>query len=71
MASGERITNVVSHDATDGLLLTFAFANGLPPAGYAAGGEPLGLGELNKVLGGGVENTLRVVREMVKDGRIA
>ncbi|KAL8277468.1 hypothetical protein RQP46_010190 [Phenoliferia psychrophenolica] len=70
MASGPRITNVVSHDENGELLLTFSFANGLPPPALDADGNPKPFEVLNKVLGGGIDSTLKTVREMVLDGRV-
>lgn len=70
MASGSRITNLVSYNEAGELLLTFSFANGLPPPGLGPDGEPLPVEKLNEALGGGIESTLRVIREMLADGRV-
>ena len=70
MASGTRVTNVVSVNETGDLVLTYSFANGLPKPCLDAEGNPLGVDVLNKVTGGAVESTLKAIREMVSDGRI-
>ncbi|KAK4704508.1 hypothetical protein P7C70_g1700, partial [Phenoliferia sp. Uapishka_3] len=70
MANGTRITNVVSFNEMNELVLTFSFAGGLPPAGFDADGKAFGAEKLNAIFGGGIDSTLRVIREMVKDGRV-
>lgn len=72
-ATGIRITNVVSYDEEDRLVLTFSFAEGIP--GYDAsstadGGKPSAK-ELNKKVGQGVEHTIKNIREMVAEGKLA
>ncbi|KAM0749763.1 DUF1857-domain-containing protein [Meredithblackwellia eburnea MCA 4105] len=65
-----RITNILSVDSSDNLWLTFSFASGLPPYCYKPDGEPIDRSELNKVLGGGIDNTIKVIRELVEGGTI-
>lgn len=70
--TGIRITNVVSYDEEDRLVLTFSFAGGIP--GYdtsaPAAARPSAR-ELNKEIGSGVEHTIQTIRKMVVDGKLA
>jgi hypothetical protein len=68
MSTGIRITNVLSYDVDGELVLTFSFANGIP--GFSPG-EPLPDAKaLNKTIGGGVEHTIKRLRELAKEGTI-
>ncbi|TFK70938.1 DUF1857-domain-containing protein [Pluteus cervinus] len=62
---GNRITNFLSYDVNDNLLLTFTFANGIP-----GGSLKDSVQESNKMIGGGVERTINKLREMVKAGEL-
>lgn len=65
-STGIRITNVLSYDTNDELVLTFSFANGIP--GYS--GAVDSVKELNGVVGRGVEITIARIRQMVEDGSL-
>lgn len=67
-STGVRITNVLSYNADGDLVLTFSFANGIP--GFPPG-EPLpDIQALNKAVGGGVEHTIKRLRELAQEGAI-
>lgn len=70
--TGNRITNLVSYDEEDRLLLTFSFAGGIPGYDTSAldGARPLAK-DLNKRIGPAVEHTIQAIREMVVDGKLA
>jgi len=68
-STGHRITNLVSYNADGELVLTFAFANGIP------GGPPPGapipsVEEMNKMVGGLIERTIERMRELAVEGTI-
>lgn len=67
-STGIRITNVLSYDADGELVLTFTFANGIP--GFASGQALPAPKELNKIVGGGVENTIKRIRELAREGSL-
>ncbi|KAJ7752446.1 DUF1857-domain-containing protein [Mycena maculata] len=68
MNTGIRVTNVVSYGASDELLLTYGFANGIP--GIPADKPKPNAKELNATVGKGVEGSIAVVRQMVKEGKL-
>ncbi|TFK22361.1 DUF1857-domain-containing protein [Coprinopsis marcescibilis] len=61
------ITNTLSVDENDDLILTFAFAGGVP--GYHSK-EPPTLQNLNKSVGNGPAITITRIRELVQEGTI-
>ncbi|KAJ7460110.1 DUF1857-domain-containing protein [Mycena galericulata] len=68
MNTGIRVTNVVSYGPSDELLLTYGFANGIP--GVPADKPKPSAKELNATVGKGVEGSIAVVRQMVKEGKL-
>ncbi|KAF7324067.1 DUF1857-domain-containing protein [Mycena kentingensis (nom. inval.)] len=67
MDIGNRITNVVSYAADGSLLLTYSFANGIP--GVPEDKPKPSTAELNAMVGKGVERSIEVIRQMVKEGK--
>ncbi|KAF7324074.1 DUF1857-domain-containing protein [Mycena kentingensis (nom. inval.)] len=68
MHTGKRITNIVSYGPDNELLLTYSFANGIP--GIPEDKPKPGAGELNAMVGKGVQHSIDVVRQLVKDGKV-
>lgn len=69
MAAGVRITNVLSYDANNELVLTYSFAGGIP--GFTPVGEfHPSPHELNRAVGVGVELTIERIRELVNEGEL-
>ncbi|KAJ7096629.1 DUF1857-domain-containing protein [Mycena belliarum] len=68
MNTGIRVTNMVSYGPADEILLTYGFANGIP--GVDAGSPKPSAKELNARVGKGVEGSIAVVRQMVKEGKL-
>ncbi|KAF9471947.1 hypothetical protein BDN70DRAFT_516917 [Pholiota conissans] len=69
---GTRITNILSYNETNQMVLTFSFSGGLP--GYSipsSDAAPPSVKELNQTVGLVVEHTISRIRELVKDGTIA
>ncbi|KAJ6450369.1 DUF1857-domain-containing protein [Mycena sanguinolenta] len=68
MGNGLRLTNTISYGPVDELLLTYAFANGIPgvPADKS---KPSGK-ELNAIVDKALERSLNVIRELVKEGKL-
>ncbi|KJA17585.1 hypothetical protein HYPSUDRAFT_46207 [Hypholoma sublateritium FD-334 SS-4] len=70
--TGNRITNLVSYDEEDRLLLTFSFAGGIPGYDTAASGAARpSAKELNTRIGPAVEHTIQTIRKMLVDGKLA
>ncbi|EDR09413.1 uncharacterized protein LACBIDRAFT_293900 [Laccaria bicolor S238N-H82] len=68
-AAGIRITNVLSYDANNELVLTFSYAGGIP--GFTPVGElHPSPHELNRAVGVGVDLTIERIRELVKEGEL-
>ncbi|KAF8890620.1 hypothetical protein BD779DRAFT_1516055 [Infundibulicybe gibba] len=65
---GARITNVLSYDGDNNMLLTFTFANGIP--GFEPGKGRPGAEELNKTIGKGVEHTIERIRQLAREGTL-
>ncbi|KAJ7487886.1 DUF1857-domain-containing protein [Mycena latifolia] len=68
MNTGIRVTNVISYGASDEILLTYGFANGIP--GVATDKPKPSAKELNATVGKSVEGSIAVVRQMVKEGKL-
>jgi len=66
--AGIRITNVLSYDALDHLVLTFCFTGGVP--GFPGDPASATAKELNAHAGSGVERTIARIRALVKEGVI-
>lgn len=64
-SSGGRVTNVLSYDENDEMILTYTFANGIP--GVQPGQSSK---EINHKLGGVVAHGVERIRELVRDGTI-
>lgn len=64
-----RITNTISYGPSDELFLTFTFAPRMPhlPDDKASGMTPQ---EINGIVGKGVQQTVDVIREMVRAGEL-
>lgn len=63
-----RVTNTISYDQNNQLLLTFSFVGGVPgQPGYA---EKSTHEELNKVVGDVIQKTIDLVRESVQKGSL-
>ncbi|TFK37654.1 hypothetical protein BDQ12DRAFT_685061 [Crucibulum laeve] len=67
--SGPRITNIISYDASNELVLTFSFAGGIPGFSPVEGSEP-GPRQLNQSVGAGVEVTIERIRKLVQEGSL-
>ncbi|KAG6820389.1 hypothetical protein H0H93_001159 [Arthromyces matolae] len=65
MEGGKRITNLLSYNEEDELMLTFSFANGIPPTGVT---ENKNWKELNGIIGKGVEHSIERIRQLARDG---
>ncbi|KAJ7513138.1 DUF1857-domain-containing protein [Mycena galericulata] len=65
---GLRVTNIISYGPAEELLLTWAFANGIP--GIPADKPKPSAKELNERMGTAVEKSLEIVRQLVKEGKI-
>ncbi|KAF9526048.1 hypothetical protein CPB83DRAFT_858582 [Crepidotus variabilis] len=61
-----RVTNLISYDKNNELLLTFSFVGGIPVV--AGLGENHTAEELNKIVGDVLEKTIDVSRDLVKKG---
>ncbi|GAA6017278.1 hypothetical protein JCM11491_000616 [Sporobolomyces phaffii] len=62
-----RVLNLLSHGPTGELLLTYSFAGGIP------GSDPTvkrSVAEKNAMVGGIIDHTLDVIRDLVKDGKL-
>ncbi|KAJ7197716.1 hypothetical protein B0H12DRAFT_969284, partial [Mycena haematopus] len=68
MNNGMRLTNTISYGPADELLLTYAFANGIP--GVAADKPKPSAKELNAIVGKALEMSLNVIRELAKEGKL-
>ncbi|KAF8952771.1 hypothetical protein BDZ97DRAFT_1930328 [Flammula alnicola] len=71
-STGIRITNTVSYDKDNEMILTFSFAGGIP--GFTSNlpaGERPSAKDLNAAIGPGVEHTINRIRELVVDGTLA
>ncbi|KAJ7136186.1 hypothetical protein C8R46DRAFT_1234714 [Mycena filopes] len=67
-STGMRITNVISYGTDNELLLTYAFANGLP---YVPAEQPKPSAKaLNVMLAKDLDRTLTMFREAVKEGKL-
>lgn len=64
--AGLRITNVLSYDENDELVLTFSFTGGVP--GFIKS-EPSAQ-ELNRAVGAGVNATIKKIRELADEGAL-
>lgn len=64
-SSNTRITNAISYDTNDELLLTFTFAGNVP--GVKPGTPKK---EVNKLVGSGVEHTIKRLRELAQEGKL-
>ncbi|GAA5998602.1 SRPBCC family protein [Rhodotorula paludigena] len=66
-----RITNLLSYGPppSNDLLLTFSFAPGPPHVGEEEAAR-MSPEELNDIVGKGVEKTIEVIRDMVKEGKL-
>ncbi|KAF7289821.1 DUF1857-domain-containing protein [Mycena indigotica] len=62
--TGKRTTNMISYGPSDELLLTFSFTHGVYGLPEANGEE------LNAMVGKEIEDTIDVVRQMVRDGKL-
>jgi len=62
---GQRILNIISYNEQGELLLTYSFANGIP--GGDLENDPL---RANQMVGGIVEHSIQIAREMVEEGLI-
>lgn len=67
-STGIRITNILSYNVDGELVLTFSFANGIP--GFPAGKSLPDAQALNRSVGGGIEHTIRRIRELAQEGAI-
>ncbi|KAJ7457155.1 DUF1857-domain-containing protein [Mycena galericulata] len=69
---GLRVTNIISYGPAEELLLTWAFANGimLRFPGIPADKPKPSAKELNERMGIAVEQSLEIVRKLVKEGKI-
>ncbi|KAF9460490.1 hypothetical protein BDZ94DRAFT_1169656 [Collybia nuda] len=67
-STGVRITNIVSYNFDGDLVLTFSFANGIP--GFSPEQPLPDVEALNKAIGGGVEHTIKRLRELAQEGTI-
>lgn len=63
-----RITNVLSYDVSNQLVLTFTFTGGIP--GFPKDLSSTNAKELNQHVGSGVERTIAKIRELVVEGVI-
>lgn len=66
METGTRVSNVVSYNEQDELLLTFTFSNGIP----GVHGERPSSKELNSKIGPAVTHSVEVIRKMVREGKL-
>ncbi|KAJ3545478.1 hypothetical protein NMY22_g2433 [Coprinellus aureogranulatus] len=66
--TGHAITNTLSYDENNELVLTYSFAGGIP--GLKATDTVPPPEELNKSIGRAVDETLVKIRELVENGRI-
>lgn len=66
METGTRVSNVVSYNEKDELLLTFTFSNGIP----GVQGERPSSKELNGKIGAAVAHSVEVIRKMVREGQL-
>ncbi|PPQ63441.1 hypothetical protein CVT24_004973, partial [Panaeolus cyanescens] len=65
---GHRVTNVVSYNEENEMVLTFSFAGGFPSKiPLKDNATPA---EVNAVIGQAVESTLKKIRELVNEGKI-
>ncbi|KAF9479308.1 DUF1857-domain-containing protein [Pholiota conissans] len=70
---GTRITNVLSYNEDNEMVLTFSFAGGVPGYNVSSASESSSrpsVKEMNETVGPAVEGTIRRIRELVRDGRI-
>jgi hypothetical protein len=67
LSLGNRITNVLSYGPDGELLLTFTFANGIPGIPATDSTPP---SEIAARIGGGIEHSIKRIRELVVDGTI-
>ncbi|KAF5333392.1 hypothetical protein D9611_002651 [Ephemerocybe angulata] len=66
--TGHKVTNILSYDENNELILTYCFANGIPGQKFT---DQVPAPEvLNQSAGKSVEKTLEVIRRMVADGTI-
>jgi hypothetical protein len=66
METGTRVSNVVSYNEKDELLLTFTFSNGIP----GVQGERPSSKELNAKISAAVAHSVEVIRKMVQEGKL-
>jgi hypothetical protein len=66
--TGHEVTNVLSYNEDNELVLTYSFAGGIP--GQKPTDELPSPDELNKSVGRTVEQHLVIIRELVANGRI-
>lgn len=66
-----RITNLISHSPTNDLMLTFSFAPRMPHLPDEVIREKgWGDEDVNREIGRGIQRTVDVIREMVRNGEI-
>ncbi|KAF9529800.1 hypothetical protein CPB83DRAFT_882713 [Crepidotus variabilis] len=63
-----RVTNMISYDQNNELLLTYSFVNGVPS--LLDMGADHTAEEINQIIGGVVDKTVDVIRELVKNGSL-
>ncbi|KAF8211163.1 hypothetical protein K438DRAFT_1958300 [Mycena galopus ATCC 62051] len=68
MNTGLRVTNTISYGPADELLLTYAFAGGIP--GVAADKPKPSGKELNAIVDKPLQRSLDVIRGLVKEGKL-